>query len=74
MRELLLEILKECNEANYRILLLSFGDSRPMSSLFTPPVGPLREEWAKYAQLKMCALWALDHAFKNDNQVRILCI
>ncbi|KAG1045687.1 hypothetical protein G6F43_011236 [Rhizopus delemar] len=69
MRELLLEILKECNEANYRILLLSFGDSRPMSSLFTPPVGPLREEWAKYAQLKMCALWALDHAFKNDNQI-----
>ncbi len=63
LRDLLMTVMEECDKANKRIHMLSFGDTIPMALFSIPPLGPLREEWAKYAQLKMCAQWALDHTF-----------
>ncbi|KAG1055961.1 hypothetical protein G6F43_002106 [Rhizopus delemar] len=66
LRDLLITIMEECDKANKRIHMLSFGDTIPMALFSIPPPGPLREEWAKYAQLKMCAQWALDHTFTSS--------
>ncbi|OAD08286.1 hypothetical protein MUCCIDRAFT_182405 [Mucor lusitanicus CBS 277.49] len=39
----------------------AFSNLNSFDSRFIPPKGPLREEWAKYVQLGLCARWALDH-------------
>lgn len=48
----------------------AFSNLNSFDSRFIPPKGPLREEWAKYVQLGLCARWALDHVFIDGKKVR----
>lgn len=47
----------------------AFSNLNSFDSRFIPPKGPLREEWAKYVQLSLCARWALDHVFIDGKKV-----
>lgn len=47
----------------------AFSNLNSFDSRFIPPKGPLREEWAKYVQLGLCARWALDHVFIEVEKV-----
>lgn len=47
----------------------AFSNLNSFDSRFIPPKGPLREEWAKYVQLGLCARWALDHVFVDGKKV-----
>lgn len=49
----------------------AFSNLNSFDSRFIPPKGPLREEWAKYVQLGLCARWALDHVFIDGKKVRL---
>lgn len=106
IRQVLLSVVKECEQANERIYALSLADPdlksaprQPLISLklasldsmsssvtapdqipafsnlnsfesrFIPPKGPLREEWAKYVQLGLCARWALDHVYTDGKKI-----
>lgn len=52
----------------------AFSNLNSFDSRFIPPKGPLREEWAKYVQLGLCARWALDHVFIDGKKVTQLCV
>lgn len=47
----------------------AFSNLNSFDSRFIPPKGPLREEWAKYVQLGLCARWALDHVYTDGKKV-----
>lgn len=47
----------------------AYSNLNSFDSRFIPPKGPLREEWAKYVQLGLCARWALDHVFIDGKKV-----
>ncbi|KAG2195251.1 hypothetical protein INT47_007980 [Mucor saturninus] len=47
----------------------AFSNLNSFDSRFIPPKGPLREEWAKYVQLGLCARWALDHVFIDGKKI-----
>lgn len=49
----------------------AFSNLNSFDSRFIPPKGPLREEWAKYVQLGLCARWALDHVFIDGKKVEM---
>lgn len=48
----------------------AFSNLNSFESRFIPPKGPLREEWAKYVQLGLCARWALDHVYTDGKKVK----
>jgi hypothetical protein len=48
----------------------AYSNLNSFDSRFIPPKGPLREEWAKYVQLGLCARWALDHVFIDGKKVK----
>ncbi|KAI9478808.1 MAG: hypothetical protein EXX96DRAFT_572368 [Benjaminiella poitrasii] len=48
---------------------VTFSTLNIFTTKFVPPKGPLRDEWGKYAQLNICARWALDHRFKNEEKI-----
>ncbi|GAA5810953.1 hypothetical protein MFLAVUS_004381 [Mucor flavus] len=47
----------------------AFSNLNSFDSRFIPPKGPLREEWAKYVQLGLCARWSLDHVFIDGKKI-----
>lgn len=47
----------------------AYSNLNSFDSRFIPPKGLLREEWAKYVQLGLCARWALDHVFIDGKKV-----
>jgi hypothetical protein len=49
----------------------AYSNLNSFDSRFIPPKGPLREEWAKYVQLGLCARWALDHVFIDGKKVKL---
>ncbi|CAO3687647.1 RING finger and SPRY domain-containing protein 1 [Rhizopus azygosporus] len=69
IHELLLAIIAECNDVLQRIHLLNTGKNQTPTQLDVPLAGPLREEWAKYIQLKSCCQWAVDHTFADPQVV-----
>lgn len=69
IHELLLAIVAECNEVLQRIHLLNTGKDQTPTQLNVPLAGPLRDEWAKYIQLKSCCQWAVDHTFADPQVV-----
>lgn len=52
----------------------AFSNLNSFDSRFIPPKGPLREEWAKYVQLGLCARWALDHVFIDGKKASFFII
>jgi hypothetical protein len=68
IRSILLSVLEECDQVNERIIL-EMNQEEKNKIIIIPSKGELRVEWAKYAQLRLCAKWALDHVFIDVKKV-----